>query len=74
MLKLALQGSLRRSGHDAIGARELAQKGLNAIGAANLHLLDQLAAAAQPSLHPGAATLVAAAHRQALIIQAVLGA
>ena len=73
MLKLALQGSLKRSGHGEIGARQLAQKGLNAIGEANLRLLDQLAAAAQSSLHPGAATLAAAAHRQALIIQAVLG-
>jgi hypothetical protein len=74
MLKLALQGSLKRGGHDAIGARQLAQKGLNAIGAANLRLLDQLAAATQSSLHPGSGALSAAAHRQALIIQEVLGA
>ena len=74
MLKLALQGSLKRSGHGEIGARQFAQKGLNAIGDANLRLLDQLAAAAQSSRHPGATTLAAAAHRQALIIQAVLGA
>jgi hypothetical protein len=52
----------------------IGQKGLNAIGEANLHLLNQLAAAAQSSPHPGAATLASAAHRQALIIQAVLGA
>ena len=74
MLKLALQGSLKRSGHGEIGSQQLAQKGLNAIGEANLRLLDQLADATQSSLHPGAATLAAAAHRQALIIQAVLGA
>jgi hypothetical protein len=74
MLVLALQGSLKRGGHGEIDARQFAQKGLNAIGEANLHLLNQLAAAAQSSPHPGAATLAAAAHRQAFIIQAVLGA
>ncbi len=73
MLVLALQGSLKRGGHGEIDARQFAQKGLNAIGEANLHLLNQLAAAAQSSPHPGAATLAAAAHRQAFIIQAVLG-
>jgi hypothetical protein len=74
MLVLALQGSLKRGGHGEIDARQFAQKGLNAIGEANLHLLNQLAAAAQSSPHPGAATLAAAAHRQAFIIQTVLGA
>ena len=74
MLVLALQGSLKRGGHGEIDARQFAQKGLNAIGEANLHLLNQLAAAAQSSPHPGAATLASAAHRQAFIIQTVLGA
>jgi len=72
MLSLALQAHLKRRGHDAIAARQVAQSGLNALGAANEHLLNQLVAAAQSSPHPGAATLVAAAQRQASIITAVL--
>ncbi len=72
MLKLALQGSLKQRGHDAAEARQLVKRGLNALGDANVRLLDQLAVAAQSSTHPGAATLAMAAQRQASIIQAVL--
>ena len=72
MLSLALQAHLKRRGHDATSALQLAQRGLCAIGAANIQRLDQLVAVAQSSSHPGAATLVAAAQRQAAIIRAVL--
>jgi len=72
MLSLALQAHLKRRGHGAASALQWAQSGLSAIGAANVRLLNQLAAAAQSSPHPAAATLVAAAQRQAAIITAVL--
>ena len=72
MLSLALQAHLKRRGHDAPSALQMAQRGLCAIGAANTQWLDQLVAAAQSSTHPGAATLVAAAQRQSAIIRAVL--
>jgi hypothetical protein len=72
MLSLALQAQLKRGGHDPASALRLAQNGLNAIGEANVRLLDQLAAAAQSSSHPGAPILAAAAQHQASIIKAVL--
>jgi|LauGreDrversion4_2_1035121.scaffolds.fasta_scaffold32831_3 hypothetical protein len=72
MLILALQAHLKCRGYDAASALQVAQSGLSALGAANVRLLNQLVAAAQSSTHPGSATLVAAALRQATIIKAVL--
>jgi hypothetical protein len=74
LLKLALQGSLKRHGHDGAGALLLAQCGLEELGAANLNLLNQLQAVLQASEHAGAATLAAATQRQAEIIKVVMGA
>ena len=62
--------SKRRS--RAASALRLAQSGLNAIGEANMYLLDQLVAATKDSSHPGAPILAAAAQRQASIVKAVL--
>ena len=72
MLRLALQAHLKRRGYDDALALQIANSGLGAIGEANVLLLKQLAAAAQPSSHPGGATLAAAAGRQASIIAAVM--
>ena len=72
MLSLALQAQLKRGGHDAASALRLAQSGLNAIGEANMNLLDQLVAATKASSHLGAPILAAAAQRQASIVKAVL--
>ena len=44
----------------------------NAIGEANMYLLDQLVAATKDSSHPGAPILAAAAQHQASIVKAVL--
>lgn len=74
MLKLALQGSFRQRGHTTSEAALLAAQGLQALGAANLSLLDQLRTAAEAAQHPGAAILAAAAQRQAAIIAAVTAA
>ena len=74
LLKLALQGSLKRHGHDGAEALLLAQWGLEELGAANLNLLNKLQAVLQASDHAGAATLVAATQRQAEIIKVVMGA
>ena len=74
MLSLALQAQLKRLGHDAASALRLAQSGLNAIGEANVRLLDQLVAAAEVSSHPGAPILAAAAQRQTSIIKSVMRA
>jgi hypothetical protein len=74
MLSLALQAHLKRRGHDVTSALQLAQSGLRAIGAENLHLLEQFSAAVQSSTHPGAGTLAAAVQRQASIITAVMRA
>lgn len=73
LLRLALQGSLRRRGHDAAEASRLAERGLQDLGAANIRLLGHLEAVAELSTHPGGATLAAAARRQAAITAAVLG-
>ena len=72
ILSLTLQAQLKRGGRNAASALRLAQSGLNAIGEANVRLLNQLVAAAKASSHPGGATLAAAAGRQASVINAVL--
>jgi len=74
LLRLALQGSLRRRGHSPAEADHLAERGLQAIGEANVRLLRQLVAAVGASDHPGASALAEAAQRQASIVAAVLRA
>jgi hypothetical protein len=73
LLLLALQGGLKRRGHDQERARRLARQGLEAIAAANIRLLEQLISAAEASDHPGGAILAAAARHQGAILQKVLG-
>ena len=73
MLKLALQAGLQRRGHGQAEAQRLAQRGLEALGAANIGLLHQLISAAEAADHPGGAVLAQAARRQAAIIAAVMG-
>ena len=73
MLKLALQAGLQRRGHDQAEAQRLAQRGLEALGAANIGLLHQLISAAEAADHPGGAVLAQASRRQAAIIAAVMG-
>ena len=72
MLRLALQGSLKRRGHTEQVAARLAEQGLQAVAAANISLLDQLRHATEASQHPGAAILAAATQRQGAIISAVI--
>ena len=72
MLRLALQGSLKRRGHPEQQATRLAELGLQAVAAANINLLEQLRQAAEGSEHPSASTLSEAARRQAAIISAVI--
>lgn len=72
LLRLALQGSLRRRGHSNAQAEHLAERGLKAIGEANLRLLQQLVVAADASTHPVASALAEAAQRQASIVAALL--
>jgi hypothetical protein len=72
MLRLALQGSLKRRRHTEQVAARLAEQGLQAVAAANISLLEQLKTAAEASQHPGAGILAAAAQRQAAIISAVI--
>lgn len=74
LLRLALQGSLRSRGHSPAAAEHLAERGLKAIGEANVQLLRQLVAAVGASDHPGASALAEAAQRQASIVAAVLRA
>jgi hypothetical protein len=73
ILKLALQASLQRRGHGQVEGQRLAQRGLEALAAANITLLQNLIAAVEAADHPGAAVLARAARRQAAIIQAVMG-
>jgi hypothetical protein len=73
LLRLALQGSLRNRGHSPAEAEQLAERGLKAIGEANVQLLQHLVAAVESSDHPGASALAEAAQRQASIVAAVLG-
>lgn len=73
LLTLALMGGLKQRGHGGEMARRLAQRGLEAVAAANIRLLERLIAAAEATDHPGAAILAAAARHQGAIIQAVLG-
>jgi hypothetical protein len=73
MLKLALQAGLQRRGHGQVEAQRLAQRGLEALGAANIGLLGQLTSAAEAADHPGGAVLAQASRRQAAIIAAVMG-
>lgn len=73
LLKLALQTGLRRRGHGLADVQRLAQRGLEALGAANIGLLHQLISAAEAADHPGGAVLAQAARRQAAIIAAVMG-
>ena len=72
-LRLALAGSLKQRGQGEELAWRLAQRGLEALAAANINLLARLSAAAEATDHPGAAILVAAARHQGAIIQAVMG-
>lgn len=72
LLRLALQGSLRSRGHSPAAAEHLAERGLKAIGEANVQLLRELVAAVGGSAHPGASALAEAAQRQASIVAAVL--
>jgi hypothetical protein len=73
ILKLALQASLQRLGHGQVEAQRLAQRGLEALAAANITLLHQLIAAAETTDHPGGTVLAQASRRQAEIIRAVMG-
>jgi len=73
LLKLALQAGLQRRGHDQAEAQRLAQRGLEALGAANIRLLARLTSAAEAADHPGGAVLAQASRRQAAIIGAVMG-
>jgi len=73
LLKLALQGSLKRQGHDADEALLLANSGLEALGAANLNLLNQFQTVVETSDHGDGSTLLAATKRQAAILKAVMG-
>jgi hypothetical protein len=73
LLKLALQAGLQRRGHGQTDAQRLAQRGLEALGAANIGLLERLTSAAEAADHPGGAVLAQAARRQAAIIAAVMG-
>ena len=72
MFGLAMQAHLRRRGHIVDSVLTMVQSGLSAIGRVNLHLLKQLAAAAQDSFHPSASLLVAAAQRQSSIIKTAI--
>ena len=72
MLRLALQGSLKRRGHTAQEASRLAEKGLEAIAIANLNLLKQLRQAAESSDHPAAGILASAAQRQGEILSTMI--
>jgi len=73
MLKLALQAGLQRRGHGQVEAQRLAQRGLEALGAANIGLLERLTSAAEAADHQGGSVLVQASRRQAAIIAAVMG-
>jgi hypothetical protein len=73
LLRLALQGSLKRPGYSDGEAMALAERGLTAIGEANVQWLERLVRAAGSSDHSGASTLAAAARRQAEIVATVLG-
>lgn len=73
LLKLALQAGLQRRGHGQVEAQRLAQRGLEALGAANIGLLERLTSAAEAADHPGGAVLAQAARRQAAIIATVMG-
>ncbi len=72
ILSLSLQAQLIRRRYDAPSAHRHAKSGLNAIGEANVRLLDHFVASAQASSHLGATTLASAARRQASIIVDVL--
>lgn len=65
MLKLALEGALRRRGHEPSIAALLGGQGLRAIATENQRLLQRLAEVLEAQTHPGAATLSAACRRQA---------
>jgi hypothetical protein len=73
VLKLALQAGLQRRGHPQAEAQRLAQRGLEAFGAANIGLLGHLITAAEAADHPGGAVLARAARRQTMIIEVVMG-
>lgn len=73
LLLLALQGGLRHRGHGEAMARRLAQRGLEAVAAANIRLLERLISAVEATDHPGGAILVAAARHQGAILQEVIG-
>lgn len=73
LLMLALQGGLQRRGQAQALARRLAQRGLEAIAAANSRLLERLVSAAEDADHPGGTILAAAARRQGAILQEVMG-
>ena len=64
---------MQRRGHGQAEAQRLAQRGLEALGAANIGLLERLTSAAEAADHPGGAVLAQAARRQAAIIAAVMG-
>jgi hypothetical protein len=72
VLKLALQGSLKRRGHPDGEVQRLAEEAIGHLSSANHRMLHRLVEAVDAAGGPGSWILAEAARRQAAIITAVL--
>ena len=72
VLKLALQGSLKRRGHPDGKVQRLAEEAIGQLSSANQQVLHHLVEAVEAVEGPGSRILAEAARRQAAIIGAVL--